>query len=160
MVSSSFKLEIFSFCARQTLLIFDSFVCKSIQRLAVKPGFQRQGIATSLVKAAVNLLRLKDPAMPIYLGSTIKGEKMYEKAGFVKVGEVAYEPKSVAEYKPERDTENNKVKEKVHHAGSKVLAEDLDENSKDVKPEAARLVYRWPFMILKPTVPEVENKWR
>ena len=66
------------------------WLLRAVQRLTVLPSFERRGIGTQLLKAGLKRLAYRDPDIPMVVSSSQKGEKLYERCGFVKLGETRY----------------------------------------------------------------------
>jgi ribosomal protein S18 acetylase RimI-like enzyme len=57
-----------------------------LKYVAVDPAFQRRGVGALLVRAGME--RAREEGVPVMLEASPNGEKLYEKLGFVVVGEM------------------------------------------------------------------------
>ena len=57
-----------------------------LEHLSVHPSFQRRGVGQQLVRAAQSMAA--EDHLPLLLVASVKGEGMYLKTGFKKIGEV------------------------------------------------------------------------
>ena len=66
-------------------------VVRELVRLCTRPGFERQGVASTLLRSGLDHIDRRDPGMPVLICATPKGKALYAKFGFGSVADEVQE---------------------------------------------------------------------
>jgi GNAT superfamily N-acetyltransferase len=65
--------------------------CRELVRLCTRPGFERQGVASTLLQSGLLQIDKRNPGLPTLICATPKGRSLYAKFGFVSVADEVQE---------------------------------------------------------------------